>query len=191
MRTSPVTVTAHMNNEVTTYPTQVVDFHLDSNPQDPNPNGILIGTSTTKDGNNNFSIIWDASSTAPGLHTLTCWAYYYGCCSSYVRSESISINLVDSIQPPPEIPRGNSPSEALLFGEDKVNINWQAESPANGYGLYRGTLSDLPFLQDNNIDSCTRYDGSSISVDLSSDDPSAVSGKLYFYLVTGYNNGGE
>ncbi|NMB99734.1 MAG: hypothetical protein GYA35_05570, partial [Thermoanaerobaculaceae bacterium] len=190
-RTSSIPVIAHLNNEVSTYPTQQVDFYLDSDPYNPLPNGTLIGSSTVKLPNNNFSISWDATSTPLGSHTITCWAYYYGCCSAYSRSDTISINLIEPSTPPPEIAVGNSYSEALIFSEDKQTISWPGEATATGYKLFRGTLNDLPNLQNDNIDSCTRYFGTNTSVDLSSDDPSATAGNLYWYLVVGYNAVGD
>ena len=191
LRTSSVVVTAHMNNELNQYPTQIVGFYLDSDPYNPAPNGTLIGSTTFNSGNNDFTISWDATTTPLGEHTIKCWAYYYGCCSTYSSSPSIDINLVDSIpEPPLEISPGTY-DNALIFNEEKSTIMWQGEASATGYRLYRGMLSDLAKLLTNEIDSCLRYDGNQTSVDITSDDPSSTSRNLYWYLVTGYNEAGE
>ncbi|MFB3852115.1 MAG: putative Ig domain-containing protein, partial [Acidobacteriota bacterium] len=133
-------------------------------------NGIISGTPTTS-GSFNFTITSTDST---------------GCAGT--RNYNITVIVGN---PPPEIAVGNSYSEALIFSEDKQTISWPGEATATGYKLFRGTLNDLPNLQNDNIDSCTRYFGTNTSVDLSSDDPSATAGNLYWYLVVGYNAVGD
>ena len=69
--------------------------------------------------------------------------------------------------------------------------SWPALTGATGYKLYRGIQSGLPNLLTADNDSCLRYEGSTTSVDLSPDDPSSETGRLYWYIVTGTNGSGE
>ncbi len=69
--------------------------------------------------------------------------------------------------------------------------SWPALTGATGYKLYRGIQSGLPNLLTADNDSCLRYEGSTTSVDLSPDDPSSETGRLYWYIVTAINGSGE
>ncbi len=69
--------------------------------------------------------------------------------------------------------------------------SWPALSGAAGYKLYRGVQSGLQYLLTADNDSCLRYEGAAASIDLSSDDPSDETGRLYWYIVTGTNGSGE
>jgi hypothetical protein len=64
--------------------------------------------------------------------------------------------------------------------------SWDPVTGADGYRLYRGLKADLPNLKTSTDDGCIRYDGTAMSFDCSSDNPSLVTGKLYWYLVTAY-----
>ena len=61
---------------------------------------------------------------------------------------------------------------------------------ATSYTLYRGIPGNLAKLLDSQVDSCRRYQGAAASATVS-EDPSAVSGRFYWYLVTGSNGNGE
>jgi hypothetical protein len=78
---------------------------------------------------------------------------------------------------------GASPDEVSSF--DNM-YSWDSVPGADGYRLYRGTYADLPNLMNLNSDGCIRYDGAATSFDCSLEDPSLVTGKLYWYLVTAY-----
>jgi len=69
--------------------------------------------------------------------------------------------------------------------------SWPALTGATGYKLYRGVLGGLPNLLTADPDSCLRYQGSGTSIDLSADDPSSETGRLYWYIVVGTNSSGE
>ena len=64
----------------------------------------------------------------------------------------------------------------------------------SGYRLYRTTQAQFPSLLTAAVDSCLRFTGvdqSSTTASGLTEDPAAVAGKLYGYLVTGVNLGGE
>ena len=83
----------------------------------------------------------------------------------------------------PEIATGSSPSDAQLWDGSKTTQSWPSYTPSTGYRLYRGTRSQLSSLLTGTPNSCTRYDGTATSVELSLDDPSEVDGRFYWYLV--------
>ncbi|NMC00450.1 MAG: hypothetical protein GYA35_09245, partial [Thermoanaerobaculaceae bacterium] len=60
-----------------------------------------------------------------------------------------------------------------------------------GYRLYRGLQSNLADLLSGNADFCTKYQGANTNANISADDPSLVTGRCYYYLVTAYNGAGE
>jgi len=70
-------------------------------------------------------------------------------------------------------------------------MNWVADPNATGYRVYRGLLSNLSDLCDTDADFCLRSDGAATSFDVSGDNPSGVSGRCYYYLITGYSGAGE
>jgi hypothetical protein len=78
---------------------------------------------------------------------------------------------------------------------DKGTYVWDADPLAmNGYRVYRGNLAGLPRLLDATPDSCVRFSSAGPTenaADLWSDNPAAVPGRLYWYLVTGSNPVGE
>jgi alpha-tubulin suppressor-like RCC1 family protein/fibronectin type 3 domain-containing protein len=93
---------------------------------------------------------------------------------------------------PPEISTGTSIADSQQWSADKITQSWQAPGVTiTGYNLYRGIQSNLPGLASSSMDFCTRYTGTNTSVELSEDDPSAVDGKCYYYLVTAFNELGE
>jgi len=61
---------------------------------------------------------------------------------------------------------------------------WSPVSGADSYKLYRGVLAGLPNLRSVTADGCLRFQGYASSCDISADDPSSVTGRLYWYLVT-------
>jgi len=70
-------------------------------------------------------------------------------------------------------------------------MNWTADANATGYRVYRGLLSNLSALCDATNDFCLRNDGAGTSFDVTGDDPSGVSGRCYYFLITGYSGAGE
>ncbi len=70
-------------------------------------------------------------------------------------------------------------------------MNWTADPNATGYRVYRGLLSNLSALCDGDTDFCLRNDGAGTSFDVTGDDPSGVSGRCYYFLITGYSGAGE
>jgi len=125
--------------------------------------GVLSGTPTTV-GTFNFTI------TA----TDSC-----GCTGNIVYSNFVIY--------PAEVGPGLSEETAITFSEDKETLNWPLAGGATGYRVYRiNSKADLPNLLNSNHDSCTRYDGSSLSATIT-DDPSLATDKIYFYLVTATN----
>jgi hypothetical protein len=75
---------------------------------------------------------------------------------------------------------------------DGSTLEWGANAEAYHYHLYRGTLADLPALLDGSLDSCKRLDnlGTPAATDLD-DDPAAAPDGLLWFLVTGWNPGGD
>lgn len=91
---------------------------------------------------------------------------------------------------PDEIAKGFSSSDIQFFSEDKNYQSWPEFSGATKYRLYRGTLEQLPNLLNNDIDSCLVYEGEDKTAQCP-ENPSSVTGKLYWYLVTAVNSSGE
>ena len=91
---------------------------------------------------------------------------------------------------PPEIAAGLSEGDALLWSFDMSALTWPVFSDATGYRLYRGSQADLQNLPGGAVDNCcTRYNGTSASIDLSVDSPAPEN--FFWYLVTAYASGGE
>ncbi|MCX7830496.1 MAG: immune inhibitor A, partial [Acidobacteria bacterium] len=92
--------------------------------------------------------------------------------------------------PPDEIAKGLNASDIQYFSEDKVYQYWPAYSGATKYRLYRGVFEDLPNLINGNIDSCFIYEGADATAPCP-ENPSSLTSKLYWYLVTAVNEAGE
>lgn len=73
----------------------------------------------------------------------------------------------------------------------KTVQDWPVTAGATSYNLYRGCLADLPNLLNSGSDSILSYQGAANQATGLTDDPSAVAGRFYWYLVTGVNAGGE
>lgn len=190
---STVHIAAHPYNELAVRPVSQVNFYIDpSNLNDP-LTGTLIGSSTTKDGNGDFSFEWDSRSFPLGQHIIIALAWEDSVCScGPFKTPPGMFNLILVEEIPPEIATGSSGTNAQAWSEDKITQSWPSEPTATGgYRLYRGIISQLPSLLTTDQDSCLKYEGTDTSVDLSADDPSAVEGRLYWYLVTAYNGAGE
>ena len=78
---------------------------------------------------------------------------------------------------------------------DKTTHTWPSNANCtSGYLLYRGTLADLPQLLNTSEESCLRFRGYAAGENTKSgmtEDPSAVPGRFYWYIVTGLNDAGE
>jgi serine protease AprX len=128
--------------------------------------------------------------TDSGLAASTAYSYYLlaknGSCTT-VAGPCATATTTCSL--PPEIAAGSSVATAMGW-PDKNTVNWPTSALASSYTLYRGTPADLPKLLDAQVDSCRRYQGAAASATVS-EDPSAVPGRFYWYLVTGSNGNGE
>ncbi len=105
--------------------------------------------------------------------------------SAPVNGQDLAIAL------PPEIAPGDTFETAQVWSADKNTQSWPAAAEADGYYLYRIRKSDLGNLQDSTDEGCIRDLGAAYSYDCSSDDPSGLPNRIYYYLVTGYNAAGE
>ena len=78
---------------------------------------------------------------------------------------------------------------------NRATLTWPVNNQAgSGYRLYRTTQLQFANLLNASTDSCLRFTGANQSATTASgltDDPAAVAGKLYGYLVTGVNIVGE
>jgi len=92
---------------------------------------------------------------------------------------------------PPEVAPGDSYNNSLIWNEDKATLNWPVASGVTTYKVYRGTRSLLPNLLNSDVDSCLRYQDVTTTVDLSSDDPTLDTDKMYWYIVIGSNSSGD
>ncbi len=114
---------------------------------------------------------------------------------NYTPPPAMSCNYVGNgeclIPLPGEVAPGDNYNNALIWSEDKATINWPAVSGVTSYKVYRGIKSSLPALLTSAIDSCLRYQDTTTSVDLSSDNPSSDSDKMYWYLIVGSNSSGD
>ena len=108
------------------------------------------------------------------------------------ETDSLPVDGQDGVasSPPPEIAAGSSYPEDAQWWSGSVQ-NWPTSTLANGYKLYRLVKEDLPNLTNSNNEGCYRDTGAANSYDCSSDDPSGETGRVYYYLVTGYNGAGE
>jgi hypothetical protein len=80
----------------------------------------------------------------------------------------------------------------MTWSADKYTIGWQAVSGiVSGYRLYRGVPVNLPNLLSTSTDSCTRYDGTSLSYTLNTTTDQPAAGSFYWFLVDAYNGAGE
>jgi len=137
-------------------------------------------TITYNFGSNNYTTV----SQRPILRVSYTTPEVWDC--SYVGSGECEI-----IEPPSEIATGSSESDAITFSNVNT-IQWPlGNPPITGYKLYRGTYSQLPNLLNSNEDFCLIYEGANTSKDITSDDPSSVEERCYYYLVTAYNEAGE
>ena len=103
---------------------------------------------------------------------------------------SVFADAAGPCPPPAEDAPGTSSSTAQSWAGDKSTQSWPPVSGATSYTLYRGVLAGLPNLLNNASDSCTKYTGAGTSATDTSD-PSMVTGRLYWYLVTASNAYGE
>ena len=114
---------------------------------------------------------------------------------NYTPPPAMSCNYVGNgeclIPLPEEVAPGDNYNNALIWSEDKAAINWPAVSGVTSYKVYRGRKSSLPALLTSEIDSCLRYQDNATSVELTSDNPSSDTDKMYWYLVVGSNSSGD
>lgn len=107
------------------------------------------------------------------------------------QTDPICNTCTTNVSPPGEVAPGDNPSNALIF-TDNNTLTWaQGSGNIIGYRVYRGIRSNLPALLDNSSDFCLRAETTNLSINVSTDDPSSISDRCYYYLVTAYNNGGE
>jgi hypothetical protein len=107
-------------------------------------------------------------------------------CPGLSENHGVTISLC----PPGETAPGTSPSTAQSWS-GKTALGWPINPMADTYTLYRGLKGDLADLLTGDPDACTRYQDSSASATDLSEDPSAMPGRFYWYLVTATNAAGE
>lgn len=76
--------------------------------------------------------------------------------------------------------------EVLEASWSASSIGWPATDAAN-YRVLRGLRENLAALDSASQDFSCHSFGSSLTVDISGDDPSGVDGRCFYYLVQGYN----
>jgi serine protease AprX len=141
----------------------------------------------------------DATQTLLGANALKLTSVTESCGGNYVvgpnntwgygRLDVLSAVNATSCPVPQETAPGTSAAAAMAWS-DKGTLAWPMNLQATSYTLYRGIPTDLPKLLDSQVDSCRRYQGSASTAAVP-EDPSAVAGRLYWYLVTGSNGNGE
>ncbi len=107
---------------------------------------------------------------------------------------STATSGTDAICPVPSetSPGTGGAATGITWSSDKVTIGWQAVAgTVSGYRLYKGVPADLPNLLSASADSCTRYDGSSLSYALNTSTDVPSSGSFFWFLVDAYNGAGE
>ena len=107
---------------------------------------------------------------------------------TYTMPPSCTINpCTSSGTPPGEVATGTN------YTWSGQVMNWNGDPNATGYRVYRGVKGNLANLCDANTDFCTRYDGANTNLDVTSDDPAVIdpTNRVLYYLITGYNGGGE
>ena len=114
------------------------------------------------------------------LNTL-CGLSSYGPCTSVVTA---------ICGPPPEVATGEWQEIAMIWS-DATSLTWPVSySCSSGYKVFMGTQAQLPNLINSEIDSCVRFESASESENVAgnlTEDPSSVEGRLYWYLVGGFN----
>ena len=93
------------------------------------------------------------------------------------------------VEVPPEVAPGDTSETAQKWSGDVQS--WPAAERAEGYYLYMFTIEDITFLQGPTAEGCKRDTTGATNYDCGGDDPSGEAGRVYFYLVTGYNATGE
>ncbi len=91
---------------------------------------------------------------------------------------------------PKEAGTGSAGGGALT-ASGKDTFSWGADGNFTGYRLYRGDANDLPRLADGGVDSCQRWEGTTNSVSGLIELPGDAEGRLFWYLVAGFNGLGE
>jgi len=117
--------------------------------------------------------------TSAGAYAFTVSSSDSGTCSG-----GQSYNL--SITQPQETAPGSSPS-TIQSWSNKTTQAWPSNPDATAYRLYRGTLADLPNLLTATTNACLKYSGSALNTNTITEDPAAVAGRFYWYLVVGTN----
>src|SRR6266540_1789969 len=145
-----------------------VDFQLD---------GVTKATDTTSP----YSLTWDSTAVANGLHTFS--AVATDLAGNATTSTSVSFTVANGAPPPPTVP-GAPTLNSATAGNASVSLAWSAPASNGGsavtsYKLYRGTSSGGETLLTTlgNVTSFT--------------DTPAANGTTYFYVVSALNAVGE
>jgi subtilisin family serine protease len=125
-----------------------------------------------------------------GLNAPIPYSYYILAKNSTCTTVAGPCATTVTVSPPPEIAPGDTSSTGLTW-PDKHMLSWPPDSAATSYTLYRGLQGDLPQLLTSDVDSCTKYAGAATSTNTIIEDPTGVTGRFFWYLVTGTNDGGE
>lgn len=143
----------------------------------------------TLSGGDSGSVTVTVSLASPASYDFTAEATWVVGVSPFSAMTNTVTTVYDDT-PPPEIAPGTTRETAQIW-TDKTTQTWPSDAAATSYTLYRGTQADLPALLTATADSCTKYIGASSSTSNLIEDPSAIAGRFYWYLVTGRNGGGE
>jgi hypothetical protein len=110
-----------------------------------------------------------------------------GSCST----SSAGVQGKDGCAPPPEIATGTN--YTWTASQTSQTIGWNSAPTATGYRVYRGTKAQLPNLLNTNQNFCTRYDGTNLSLDITSDNPATIDStyRVVYYLIVAYNDAGN
>jgi len=110
----------------------------------------------------------------------------------YTNSAPVNGTDAYTVTVPPEIATGTNYSWPTAT-QTQQSMGWNSEPTATGYKVYRGTKGNLGALCDGTNDFCTRYDGTGLTLDITSDNPAVIdtTNRVVYYLIVAYNGGGE
>lgn len=152
---------------------------------------ICAGSSTALSGSGGVSCSWtpaaglsDPASCAPIASPAQTTAYTLtvtsadGCVSDNHPTVTVTVNACTVAEV----------GDLEWSGDTKDTLAWPSMTNAASYRLYRGAVADLPSLLNAGVDSCVRFQGAgTTSGPTLTEDPAAVAGHMYWYLVDAVN----